>query len=472
MKPLLGRDVEKKILDELLNSSKSEFLAVYGRRRIGKTYLVRQYLSKQLVFDFTGTNTDDTFVQLSNFRMVFSEQCFELEETPSNWSEAFLLLANYLKNTKRKGKLVVFLDELPWLARPKSGFIPALEFFWNQYGSQLNNLLFVTCGSAASWMIKNIVYAKGGLYKRLTRSIELEPFTLKETEEFLKHRKLQFTNYQIVQLYMAIGGIPFYLDAIKPGMSVPQVIQDLYFSKNGFLQKEFIPLYQSLFKRANYHLKIVEALARHPNGLTREILSKETKIAEGGSLSRTLENLIDTGFVKIIFPFGKKRKDALYRIVDFFTIFYLKFVQNNNFKNWQSVAQSASYYSWCGYTFENICLLHTEQIKAKLGISGTETNVYSWRKAGTLTEKGAQIDLVLDRKDGIVHLCEAKFTENDFVLTKDYNTQLRQRRFIFKEATKTRKNPVTTLLTTYPAVRNEHYLEEVHSEISMDYLFG
>ncbi len=471
MKPVLGRENEKKIFDELLVSNKAEFVAVYGRRRIGKTFLVRQYLHKQMVFDFTGANTDDTQAQLANFKMVFSEQCFELHETPKTWTEAFYLLHQFLKSNRRKTKLVVFFDELPWLDRPKSSFLSALEFFWNQYGSQMNNLLFIVCGSAASWMIKNIIQAKGGLYKRMTRSIELEPFTLKETAFFLKSKHLQFTTYQVLQLYMTIGGIPFYLEAIQPGMSVPQVLQDLFFTKNGFLQKEFKPLYHSLFKKAQYHLLIVEVLSKHPHGLTRDVLSKETKIAEGGSLSRAIDNLIDSGFIKIVLPFGKKKKEALYRIVDFFSIFYLKFVHNSSSKNWQSVAQTPVYYSWCGYAFENICLMHIDQIKNKLGIQGVEAEVYSWKKAGTATKKGTQIDFVLDRKDGIVHLCEAKFTDSEFILTKDYNTHLRLRRSIFKETTKTKKNVVTTLFTTYPALKNEYYLEEIHSEITMEYLF-
>lgn len=471
MKPLLGRENEKKIFDELLNSDKAEFVAVYGRRRIGKTFLVRQYLQKQIVFDFTGSNNDETSAQLANFSRVFSEQCQELHQTPENWADAFFLLAKHLKTIKRKSKIVIFFDELPWLDRPKSGFLSALEFFWNQYGSQINNLMLVVCGSAASWMIKNIVNAKDGLYKRMTRSIALEPFTLRETELFLKYKKLHFTQYQIIKLYMALGGIPFYLEAIKPEMSVEQVIQDLFFEKNGFLQKEFKPLYQSLFKKAQHHLQIATTLSSHPHGITREQISAATKIPEGGSLSRALDNLIDSGFVTIILPFGKKKKDALYRIVDFFSIFYLKFVQSSTSKKWQSISQTPAYHSWCGYAFENVCLLHIDSIKKKLGIEGVDTQIYSWKKTGTTTERGTQIDLIMDRKDGIVNLCEAKFTDSEFVLTKDYNTHLRQRKAIFKEVTKSKKNIVTTLLTTYPARKNEYYLEQIQSEVNMEHLF-
>jgi len=471
MKPVVGREPEKEILDALMNSKKAEFVAVYGRRRIGKTFLVRQYLSKDIVFDFTGANRASSQTQLTNFSMVFSEQCYELEKVPEHWTEAFYILAKYLKQLKKKSKMVVFFDELPWLDKPKSGFMSALEFFWNQYGSQMDNLLFIGCGSAASWMMKNVVHAHGGLYKRMTRSIELEPFTLRETALLLKSKNLMFTQYQVTQLYMALGGIPFYLEAIKPGMSVPQVLQDLFFSKNGFLKKEFKPLYQSLFKNADHHLALVEVLSKHPYGMTRNALSKASKIPEGGSLSRALNNLIDSGFVQVIFPFGKKKKEASFRLVDLFSVFYLKFVNNNPNGNWQSMAQTPVYQSWCGYAFENVCLLHMNQIKKRLGIAGVETKVYSWKKAGTETEKGTQIDLVLDRKDGIVHLCEAKFTESEWVLSKEQTTVLRERRMIFKNATASKKNIVSTIFTSYPARKNEYYLEEVHAEVSMEFLF-
>ena len=471
MKKLAGRAEEKKILDELLSSNKAEFLAIYGRRRIGKTFLIRQYLSNHIVFDFTGSNNESTIAQLGNFKRVFSEQCFELENAPKDWSEAFKHISAHLKSIHSDKKLVVFLDELPWLDRPKSGFLSALEFFWNQHGSQIDNLLFIVCGSAASWMIKNIVYAKGGLYKRMTRNIELEPFTLAETSEFFQSKNLHFTEFQIIQLFMSTGGIPFYLDAVKSGMSVSQTIEALFFTKNGLLQKEFKPLYQSLFKKATHHIQIIEALSKHTYGINREKLSKETSISEGGSLSRALQNLIDTGFVKVINPYGKKKKDSQFRLTDLFSIFYLTFVNNTPLTNWQSTAQTIKYKSWCGYSYENIWLLHQKQILKALGIQGVETNFYSWRHIGNESEKGTQIDLVIERKDGIIHLCEVKFTESEYALTKDETTKLRLRRSIFKEITQSKMNVVTTLLTTYPAIKNAYYLEEVHSGISMEELF-
>lgn len=305
----------------------------------------------------------------------------------------------------------------------------------------------------------------------MTRSIELEPFTLAETSEFFQLKNLQFTEFQIIQIFMSTGGIPFYLEAVKPGLSVSQIIESLFFTKNALLQKEFKPLYQSLFKKATHHIQIIETLSKYTYGINREKLTKETSISEGGSLSRALQNLIDAGLVKVIIAYGKKKKDAQYRLSDLFSIFYLKFVNNSLFSSWQSIAQTSQYKSWSGYAFENIWLLHQQQIMKALGTQGVETHMYSWRHTGNASEKGTQIDLVIERKDGIIHLCEVKFTESEYSLTKEESTKLRLRRSVFKEMTQTKKNVVTTLLTTYPAIKNAYYLEEVHSGISMEDLF-
>ena len=472
---VLGRQKEKELLDELLTSPKAEFVAVYGRRRVGKTFLIRQYLKDNLCFDFTGSDEEDNTVQLANFFREFSRQCIDNQAYLHNWSEGFALLSDYLYTLDKTQKVVVFIDELPWLDKPKSGFLAALQYFWNQHGSQMPHLLLITCGSAASWIIKNLMDAKGGLYNRVTQSIELKPFTLSETEEFLKYKNLKFTRYQILQLYMIMGGIPFYLDAIKPSKSVNQVIDELCFERNGLLVREFKPLYHSLFKDADKHLAVIETLAKHPYGMSRQQILEATNIPNGGTFVRTIENLIDCGFIKQMTSFGKKNQDSIFRIIDFYSIFYLKFIQENSIVRvnvWQSIADSASYQSWCGYAFENICLLHIEQIHKALGISGLYSEISSWKFKGDKEMSGTQVDLVIDRKDGIIHLFECKFTNKEFTLTKDYTAKLRQRRVIFEYATKTKKQVVTSLLSTFPAMRNEYFLEEIHSQVKSEDLFA
>ena len=475
---VIGRKIEKEILDAVLKSPQAEFVTIYGRRRVGKTFLIREYCQKDIVFDFTGSLDTNTNIQLYNLYTEFKRATKENEEIkiPENWSEAFNLLTDYLHSLEKLNKkIVVFIDELPWLDRPKSGFLSALQYFWNQHGSKMKYLALITCGSAASWIIQNLVKAKGGLYNRVTQRIELKPFNLKETEEFFEFKNLKFTRYQIVQIFMAIGGIPFYLNAIKNGKSVNQVIDELCFEEGGLMTNEFKPLYQSLFKNAENHIEIIKELARHPYGVNRKFLLEKAKTPKGGTFSRILDNLIDCGFIVALPPFGKKSKDTIYKVIDFYSIFYLKFIEGNTStrKNtWQSLASSANFTSWAGYAFENVYLAHSAAIHKALGISGVYTNVNSWRFAGNDEMPGAQVDMVIDRNDGIIHLCEAKFSLNEFVLTKEYTTKLRQKRASFQYATNTKKAIVTTLLTTYPAIQNKYYNEEIHSEVSLDALFG
>ena len=472
---IVGRKKEIELFDKLLQSEKAEFVTIFGRRRVGKTFLVKEYFTDKIVFDFSGAFEADINVQLHNFWNEYKRFTKEnlTQSVPKNWTEAFNYLTDYLYRFSDK-KVVVFIDEVPWLDQPKSGFLSALEYFWNQHGSKMKHLLFITCGSAASWIIQNLINAKGGLYNRITQRIELKPFTLQETEQFCLSKNLKYTQYQIIQLYMVMGGVPFYWQAVEQGKSVNQIIDELCFESRGLLSDEFKPLYHSLFKNAENHIAIIEALASRPYGLNRTDLLTITKITNGGTFVRVLENLIDSGFVKALTPFGKKNKDTVFRVIDFYSIFYLKFINGNvsDRENvWQSLAGNSQYKSWTGYAFENICLTHLRPIHAKLGIAGVFTKVDSWRFAGNEEIDGTQIDLIIDRNDGVIHLCEAKFTADEFVITKDYNTKLRHKRVAFQHITKTKKSVVTTLMTTFPAIRNQYYREEIHSEISMDDLF-
>lgn len=474
---VIGREQEQGTFKKLLQSSQAEFGVIYGRRRVGKTYLVREFFNEQIVFSFTGSFETETSIQINNFYVELKRvwALAETSKTPQNWSEAFHLLTDYLFTFKGKSeKIVVFIDELPWLDRTGAGFVSALSYFWNQHGSRMNNLILMTCGSAASWILRKLLNDKGGLHNRITKRIELKPFTLKETEAFCLYKNLKFTHYQIAQLYMVMGGVPYYWQAIEQGKSVPQVIDQLCFEQNGLLATEFKPLFQSLFKNAENHISIIETLAKYPYGLTRYQLVEHSKIGNGGSFSRILEQLIDCGFVKALNPFGKKTKDTVFRIIDFYSIFYMKFINGNvsdRTNVWQSLSNGATYQSWMGYAFENICLTHLKSIHETLGISGIYTQVSSFHFKGDDTLPGVQIDLIIDRNDGIINLCEAKFTNTEFILTKEYIANLRRKRTVFQQVSKTKKSVTTILLTSYPALQNKYYNEEVHSEVSLDRLF-
>jgi len=472
---LIGRDKEITKLNNILASDHPEFLVMYGRRRVGKTFLIRQHLEKQMVFDFTGTYEANLKTQLGNFHNQYKRWTGK-EDTPKirSWTEAFELLTNYLLSLSRRKRIVVFIDELPWLDTRRSGFLSALEYFWNQHGSQMSNLLLIGCGSAASWIRKKLLKAKGGLYNRVTQRIQLHPFSLKETELYLKSRKLKFTRYQILQLYMAMGGIPFYLKEIPTNSSVDQVIDSLCFTPSGLLSDEYNQLYHSLFKSADDHVAIVEGLGSKPNGLTRSELLKSSKLPDGGTFTRALTELIDCGFVMSYKPYKKKKKDTVYRLIDLYSLFYLKYIQGNasaRRNTWQNLKTHSGYTAWSGYAYENIALLHIDQLHHALNIDGMHTQVSSWRFYGNDEIPGSQIDLIIDRPDDIIHLCEVKFTNKEYILTKEYNTKLRQRTSIFQQASATKKLIVNTLITTYPAIQNQHYRDIIDSEVTMNELF-
>ena len=473
---LIGREQETEKLDAMLLSPQSEFLAVYGRRRVGKTFLIRQYLKNNIVFDITGMQYGEKEQQLQYF---FDEYLKRIKnkkrmQPPSSWHEAFTYLAAYLKTlSKSKTKQVVFIDEMPWLDTPKSEFIPALEFFWNQHVSKMNNILLIACGSASSWIKKKLINARGGLHNRVTQRIKLLPFNLHETELFIKAKGAILPRYQLLEIYMAMGGIPFYLNQITKGKNSTQLIDEICFSKNGLLNGEYAQLYHSLFKNADYHVAIIAALAAHPKGVTRQALAAKTKMSEG-SLSRTLEELVDCDFISAYDPYINKKKEAVYKLTDLYSLFYLKFIKPNKINGkgaWKLLSGSSSFASWSGYAFENICMGHIQQVKAALGIQGVYTITNSWMFRGNDVLPGAQIDMIIDRADNTINLCEAKFTKDNFTVTKKYAAQLKLKKTIFRQVSQTKKATFTTLLTTYPAIKNNYYLDEIENEITMDKLF-
>ena len=473
---LIGREEETKKLDNLLASPQAELVTIYGRRRVGKTFLVKQYLKKHIVFHITGTQNGAKHQQLKNFFDEYITRSKIKKELPypTNWYDAFNNLANYLATLQHlKTKQVVFIDEMPWLDTQKSGFIGALEFFWNQHGANFNNVLLVACGSASSWIKKKLINARGGLHNRVTQRIKLEPFNLYETTQFLKAKGVKLTQYQIVEVYMAMGGIPFYLNQIEPGKSSAAIIDDCCFSKKGLLYNEYEQLYHAIFKNAEQHVAIITALANQPHGITRKTIALKTKLSEG-TLSRTLDELLDCDFIAIQTPYINKKKEAIYKLTDLYTLFYLKFIKPNKQMGkgtWKLLSQTNSYTAWSGYAFENICMLHTPQIRVALGIQSVYANIYSWTYSGTPEIAGVQIDILLDRADNTINLCEVKFTKDNFIISKSYAEKLKLKKSVFRQISETKKNLFTTLICVYPTLKNKYYNDEVENEITIDRLF-
>jgi uncharacterized protein len=471
---LAGRDEEIQILKKQLRRTQSSFVAMYGRRRIGKTYLLRQVYAKQMIFDCSGLHEKNTTQQLENFHLTLNEYYPKnaKKDAAISWLKAFANLKEYINSLKTSTKKVIFFDEISWYDTPKSGFKAALDNFWNQYASKRTDIILIICGSAASWIINKVINDRGGLHNRITCSIALQPFTLQETQAYLKLKKIDLVLKDIAKLYMATGGVPFYLDSIEQGQSVQQIIQKLYFARAASLKGEFGNLYAALFKNSEDHVAVVKALSTKNKGLTRSEIIKLTKLSSGGGLTTTLQELIYCGFVAQISPINKSKEDALYRLMDEYSIFYLKFIEGKTGKmDWAKMDNTAAYKVWCGYAFENLCLRHVENIKTKLGISGVLTSDYSWQQNGTAGTKGAQIDLVIDRNDNCINLCEAKFYDAEYEITKLYADQLQNKKAQFFKSTKTKKNIFITLITANGAIANKYYNAIITNHITIDDLF-
>ena len=215
---IIGRYAEKEVLNQCLNSNKPEFLAVYGRRRVGKTFLIREYCKDHLVFSMSGAVNTPIKRQLQNFTEALSEYSGIRADTAKDWFDAFRLLKQYLKGHLGTGKKVVFIDELPWLATQRSGFLLALDHFWNTFASAREDMLLIICGSATSWIIDNVINDRGGLHNRVTRQMWIEPFSLGECEAFYKNNGIELNRNQITELYMIFGGIPYYMNYVEKGM--------------------------------------------------------------------------------------------------------------------------------------------------------------------------------------------------------------------------------------------------------------
>jgi len=475
MEKLIGRQEEQKLLQEAMAAKGSELIALFGRRRVGKTFLIRQCLGHSLAFEMSGTQDANLAAQLENFKKTIGKAIGNdnIYQIPVKWADAFDQLSHYLTPKLATERCVVFLDEFPWLNTPKSGFLSSFDHWWNSWGTKQRNLVVVICGSAASWMIRHVVNNKGGLHNRLTRMIRLLPFNLKETEEYLQARKVNLDRYQILQLYMVMGGIPHYLKEIKKGESATQAIDRVCFTKDGLLTSEFNNLYHSLFDDAIRHLAIVRVLAKNNAGMTRNEIIEKTDLTSGGTITELLEELIESGFVRDWKPYDKKSKDTIYKLDDEFTHFHLKFMANIRSSGngvWQSFSSGQSWKSWSGVAFERVCLKHIPQLKKELGISGVYTEESAWRYLSG-NEKGAQIDLLLDRRDKVINLCEMKYSESEFTIDKTYATTLENKRDVFRSQTKTKKSIFLTFVTTFGITNNEYAKRLIQNSITMNAMF-
>ena len=472
---LIGREQECEELKWAMESRRSELIILYGRRRVGKTFLVRRFFDDKYSFQYVGAHRQKKAVQLQNFResLMRYSGCTDIPQL-NDWHEAFLQLQAYLENCKDKRK-VIFFDEMPWVDTQGSEFVSELEYFWSNWVQNRDDIVFIACGSATSWMKEKLEDNQGGLHNRITHRIYLRPFYLRECKAYLAEYGFEWDDYQILQCYMVFGGVPYYLSLLRPNLSLPENVDALIFRRGGDLSNEINELYSALFNKADHYVDIVKLLATKREGFTRNEIEQKTGYS-GGGLSKMLYNLERCDFIVTYAQFGNKNKQTLYRLSDFYTLFYFRYVENNRTQDeqyWQHHFADRSVESWEGFTFEEICLRHLPQIKRGLGIAGMATEASSWRfvpRKGD-SRKGAQIDLVIKRADKIIHLVEMKFSERPFTITKDYEQRLRDRKDLFMDITGITRGPVLTFITPKGVTRGTHSAI-VHSQLTAQDLFA
>lgn len=481
-KAIIGRENEKRELNKYISSEQSEFVAIYGRRRVGKTFLVKELLEGRFSFRMTGKEKATLSDQLLNFSYAL-EDFFQDDQRPKSWTEAFRMLS---KNIEKMGDgtKIIFIDELPWLDTPKSRFLGALEHFWNNWAYYRNDIKLIVCGSATSWMLKKLINARGGLHNRVTHKMLVSPFCLEETEQYFLSRGFNYERPEIIDCYMAVGGIAYYLSLFDRDKSVAENINDLCFTKGGELTDEFNKLYDSLFKKAESHIAVINALSGSRKGMTRLELINKTKLSNNGNLTTLLKELETCEFIRSYRPFGKEKKNKMFQLTDQFSLFHLHFMNTGGDYGrnyWMQMIGKQEYIAWSGYAFETVCLHHIEQIVNALGINGIYYSPCSWsyrpseavkndEEADEDLKRGGQIDLLIDRKDKTISVCEMKYAGEEYEITKAYSGYVEDRLRTFRKVTNTKKSFSIVYITPF-GLSNNMYARKVNRQVTADDLF-
>ncbi len=479
---IIGREQEIEKLENYISSRKSEFIAIYGRRRVGKTFLVKELFENRFAFRVTGKDNVITKEQLASFSFALNDQ-LGIEADVTNWPEAFRLLQKALEKMP-DGTKIIFFDELPWFDTYASNFISALEHFWNDWAFYRSDIKLIACGSATTWMLNQVINSRGGLHNRITHNILLSPFKLHEVEEYFKSQGFYYERPEIIECYMAMGGVAYYLSLFETNKSVAQNIQQLCFTRGGELTEEFERLFNSLFKKADNHLAIITALKNNGKGMTRLDLLDATGLANNGRFSQILKELEQCDFIRSYTPFGKSKKDMMYQLIDPFCLFYFKFMHNKGAfldNHWVKMQTTAEYESWCGHAFEIVCLHHINEIVKALGIDGCINTPCSWSYSPTTKvladeeadedlKHGTQIDLLIDRSDRSISICEMKYCNGEYEISKAYDAHLVHRLKVFKKVTKTTKTLIPTFVTPH-GLYNNMYARKINRQVTGNDLF-
>jgi predicted AAA+ superfamily ATPase len=468
---MIGRKTEQNTLLNCWHSKESEFVVLYGRRRVGKTYLVNQTFEDKFFFRFTGSMEYTTRETIEAFRLALTRYGAKSLSPKKDWMNCFEDLRTLIESdADKENKKVIFIDELPWMDKPRSRFLPAFEHFYNSWASSRRDILLIVCGSATSWIIKNLFESVGSAFNRVTKRLKLMPFSLAECIEFYQSRNIHMDDREVLESYMIFGGIPYYLNQLERNQSFLENVDRLCFGEEPYLKNELRELIATMFTDSDAYLQIIQQLGKKKMGLTRLEIANSIKQDDGGSLNRILQNMENCDLIRSYDPFGGKKQGQLYQLYDPFILFGNEFMRKKNRDSafWRIYSASPAHNAWSGYAFEILCLHHLPQIKQALGISGVITRTCSWKSKSK--ENGAQIDLVIDRNDNVVDLCEMKYVIGEFRITDSYRLQLENKISVFMQETKTKKAPHLVMVTTY-GVEKIHTHGIVSNQITMRNLF-
>ncbi len=470
MEQLIGRERETLLLNKYVNSKRGEFIAIDGRRRVGKTFLIRNHFHDTFDFYATGIIEGTMAEEMEAFNVALTNYGHKGKKAKT-WIEAFTFLAQLLKEkaAQKSSPIIVFIDELPCLDTRNSGFIHALDFFWNSQGAWIDNIKFIVCGSATSWMIRNVINNKGGLHNRVTHEMHLRPFNLGQVEEYLKAINFKCSRLSILQLYSALGGVPYYLSLLDTEESVPDNIDRLFFSADAEMKKEYRRLFYSLYKNPETYISIINALASCKQGMTRKEIAEKLKTPNNGHLGDMLDDLIYCDFIRL-YNNGTRQNGGIYQLIDLYTLFYHQFCKkkSTDIHYWRNLLGTPTQNTWYGLSFERVCLCHIQEIIHVLHLDTIHTEFYSWRSK--TSSPGAQIDMVIDRADDNITICECKYSQGDYTLNKPEYQKLLYRSEAFRNETKCKKGIQFVIITTFGLGKNE-YADITQRVVTLDDLF-
>lgn len=476
---VIARGPEQETLRELMASKKPELVAIYGRLRVGKTFTVSQTLQENsgaLYFEVTGSLREDGRARpqqefLSDFSIAWTRWIGERRNISTAEDCLLALVELDRRAAKARRPLYLFLDELPWIARSSPRFFSGLATLWNNSLSKNPYLKLFVAASATSWMMDHVIHARAGLAKRVTAQIHMRPLDLAQTRLFLAAKGLQITRNEVLQVYSALGGIPFYLDLLTRKDGASKNLYQLLVPKSAMLYAgaEYEALFRYLFARDGAYRKVIDTLVTQKYGMTYAELSNRVtgKPEPSGGLLRVLENMERSELIERRLMFLNRSKGTRLYVTDEYIRFVSRWLRNSGvstFSAFNRIFSSQSYASWQGFDFELTAFKNVHLVSQALGISGIPVEPFVYYR-----DKDVQIDLLLERGDQTITLCEAKSYDSQYEPTEKDVTRFRIRRQAIEELLKTKRRPpqfINYCFVVRNGIKRNRYFNEINAEVA------